>query len=59
MDLYVATQAGMNDAPLDDLDMAHPAMDTAWNRARGENNALGNSCIRVICAVSPGATPRR
>ncbi|MDX2381090.1 MAG: GNAT family N-acetyltransferase [Acidimicrobiia bacterium] len=57
MPLYVATQLGMNDAPLDDLDMAHPDIDEAWNRARERRNARRNAVIRVIAAVSPDGEP--
>jgi GNAT superfamily N-acetyltransferase len=57
MPLYIATQQGMNDAPLDDLDMAHPVIDEAWNRARERSNAQRNSVIEVIAAVSPDGEP--
>ena len=57
MPLYVATQQGMNDAPLDGLDMAHPMVDEAWNRARERSNARRNGVIRVIAAVSPDGDP--
>jgi GNAT superfamily N-acetyltransferase len=57
MPLYVATQHGMNDAPLDDLDMAHPDIDEAWNRARERRNARRGAVIRVIAAVSPDGEP--
>jgi mycothiol synthase len=57
MPLYVATQEGMNDAPLDDLDMAHPVIDEVWNRARERSNAQRNSVIEVIAAVSPDGDP--
>jgi GNAT superfamily N-acetyltransferase len=55
--LYVATQQGMNDAPLDGLDMAHPVVDEKWNRARERSNARRNGVIRVIAAVSPEGEP--
>lgn len=57
MALFVAAQQGMNDAPLDDLDMEHPVVDEDWNRVREQSFHERNMSLKVLLALDPDGNP--
>ena len=53
MALLVAAQKGMDDAPLDDLDMAPESLDEEWNRSIEASMATRGRHRKALLAVDP------